>query len=327
MRTVILALLTLLAGTTAAPAQGWAQKMFKEGTSHDFGVVPHGAQLFHRFTITNIYAVRMEITGIHPGCGCVTAAASTRVLEPRESAALDVRMDAKIFTGPKTVAIRITVGPEFTSSAELKVSATSRTDVVFNPGQINFGTVTPGQSPSQTIDVEYAGQQNWQVTEVLAKDLPLDVTFKELYRKPGQVGYQVKATLKADAPVGTLKQDVFLKTNDPASPLLAVLVEANVQTTLSVYPPALNLGSVKVGEALTRRVVVRGNKPFRILGVEGVGDGIGLENELTATAASQTLVTFKCQFTQPGDFKRELKIKTDLQESPVVTVKLEGKAE
>jgi hypothetical protein len=101
----------------AAQQQPWAAKMFKDGLSHDFGSVPRGAQLFHRFTITNIYAVRMEITDVRSGCGCVTAAAATRVLEPRESTTIDVSMDAHRFIGHKTVAIRVSVGPEFISSA------------------------------------------------------------------------------------------------------------------------------------------------------------------------------------------------------------------
>jgi hypothetical protein len=325
MRNAIVALAVLALGAAQAPAQGWAEKMFKDGLTHDFGSVPRGAQLFHRFPVTNIYAVRMEVTGVKSGCGCVTANAAKRVLEPRESTTIDVSMDARRFTGPKTVSIRVSVGPEFISSAELKVSATSRADVVFNPGQVTFGTVTRGQAPSQTMDVEYAGALNWQVSEVVAKDLPLEVALQELYRRPGQVGYRVKVTLKPDAPPGTLKQDIFLKTNDPASPLVPVLVEATVQSALTVSPPTLSLGSVKAGEELTRRVVVRGNKPFVIKGVEGLGNGVELGTPPAATAAVVQTVTFQCLFSQAGDFKRELKILTDLQTTPV-TVTIEGTA-
>src|SRR5262249_45195253 len=154
------------------------------------------------------------------------ATAAKRVLEPLESTTIDVTMDARRFTGGKTVGITITVGPDFISAAQLQVSANSRADIVFNPGQVSFGTVTRGQAVSQIIDVEYAGALAWQVTEVSAKELPLDVSLSQLYREPGKVGYRLKVTLKADAPVGALKGDVFLKTNDPASPLLPVLVEA-----------------------------------------------------------------------------------------------------
>jgi len=38
------------------------------------------------------------------------------------------------------------------------------------------------------------------------------------------------------------------------------------------------------------------------------------------------IVSFKCQVSQPGPFKRELKIKTDLQDSPI-TVTIDGNAQ
>jgi hypothetical protein len=326
MRNATLAMAVLALGTAGAPAQGWAEKMFKDGLAHDFGSVPRGAQLLHRFPITNIYAVRMEITGIAPGCNCVTAAASKRVLEPRETAYIDVNMDARRFTGPKNVAIRVSVGPEYTSSADLRVSASSRADIVFNPGEVNLGTVSAGTAPSQTVDVEYAGPLNWTVSEAMvAKELPLEAGIKELYRRPGQVGYRLSVTLKPEAPSGDLKQYVYLKTNDPASPLVPVLVEAKVQAAVSVTPEKLTLGGVKTGDVLTRRVVVRGSKAFRVLAVDGLGDGIALGANPTGTPAEVQTVTFKCQFDKAGDFHRELKIKTDLQDTPVV-VTLDGNA-
>src|SRR6266851_9622189 len=231
MRNLLLTLVVLTGGTTAAPAQGWAEKMFTDGFIHDFGNVPRGAQLSHRFTITNIYAVRMEVTGVQSGCGCVSATADKRVLEPLEETTLEVSMDARRFTGPKTVVVKVSVGPDHVSTAEIKVSAHSRSDIVFNPGGVNFGVVTRGQAATQTIDVEYAGTLNWKVTEVVAKDVPLTAEIKELSRKPGLVGYRVEVTLKPDAPTGSLKHEIFLKTNDPASPLLSLLVEATVKAS------------------------------------------------------------------------------------------------
>ena len=325
IRKALLAFLVTAAAATTAPAQNWAEKMFADGVNQDFGVVPHGAQLFHRFTITNIYAVRMEITSITPGCGCVTATASKRVLDPRESATLDVSMDARRFTGPKAVIVRVTVGPEFTSSADLKVSAVSRADVVFNPGDVEFGAVDHGQAVVQTVDVEYAGPLDWRVTEVVVgKDQPFEATSTEFKRQPGKVGYQIKVTLKADAPPGPLRETVYLKTNDPTSPMLAVLVTGEVQAQLSVSPTKLNLGGVHVGETVVKKVVLRSGKTFRVLSVDGVGDGVALDSEPGPAATVQTL-TFKCQFSTAGDFKRDLKIKTDIQDDPV-TVTVEGAA-
>src|SRR5262249_1560000 len=144
MRNVGLAVLAWAVVTAAAPAQNrWADKMFKAGTTHDFGNVARGAQLFHRFQVTNIYAVPLDLMSTRASCGCVTITPSARTLKPRETGTIDVLMDARRFTGPKTVSIYVTVGPEYVSTATLQVSPNSRAHVVFNPGQPNFGGVPP----------------------------------------------------------------------------------------------------------------------------------------------------------------------------------------
>ena len=68
MRKVVLALL-VLALPVEAKAQGWAEKMFKDGTNHEFGSVARGGVLFHRFVMTNIYAVPLDITSMTVSCG------------------------------------------------------------------------------------------------------------------------------------------------------------------------------------------------------------------------------------------------------------------
>lgn len=325
MRNGLLLLALLLLLTHAAPAQqAWAEKLFKDGTSHDFKSVPRGAQLYHKFKMVNIYAVPLEITNVRSSCTCGSVTPSVKVLEPRQEGFIEVTMDTRRFTGPKTISIFVTVGPQYTSTAELKVTATSRGDVVFNPGEINFGIVPRGQTASQTIDVEYAGALDWRVSEVDRGSAPVEVTLEEWYRRPGQVGYRVKATLKADAPAGSHKWEMFLKTNDPASPLVPVLVEATVQAALTVLPDTLKLPTLQVGAEANGRVSLRGSKPFRILAVEGLGDGISAATPLpTPEAKERHLLLFRCQPSKPGDVRRVVQIKTDLQEAPVpVTIEV-----
>jgi hypothetical protein len=325
MRTALLTVVTLILFTASAQAQSsWAENMFKQDPvtkqpdlRHDFGNVPHGAQLHYRFELTNIYAVPLEIS-VRVGCHCVTATTSTRVLESGKKGYVDVNMNARLFTGPRTVQIHFTVGPEYISTATLSVSANCREDIVLNPGQLSFGVVARGQPmPSQSIDVEYAGVLDWRATEIAKHEAPLDASVKELYRRPGQVGYRVTVALKPDVPAGALKQELFLKTNDPASPLVPILVEATVRASLSVAPDVLNLGTLKLGESLTKLVLVQGPKPFKIVAVEGQGDGVTVD--LPNLAKNVQVVKVKCQPTTPGPIRKQLKIKTDLdQEAPVL---------
>jgi hypothetical protein len=337
MRKILLAVAVLVLSRGTAPAQtgAWADKIFLAGggkTAHDFGTVARGAQLVFSFPITNIYSVPLEITGVRATCGCVNATPSSRVLKPQEKGQLNVTMDARRFTGAKVVTIYVTVGPEYVSTASIRVTANARPDVVLNPGQINFGVVRQGQTPTQVLDVEYAGGFDWRVTEVVKSSSgPYDVSVEQLYRQPprgrtaGRAGYRLSVTLKPDAPAGALKQELILKTNEPGgSQFLTVVVEANVQATLSVSPSEVKLGRLKIGSETTQKVQVRGQRPFRILKVDGVDDVVSAV--LPAGSAANHVLVLRCQPKQPGDLRRQLVIHTDMDQS-VVTVNLEAKVE
>jgi hypothetical protein len=328
MRCVALALVALTVATATVSGQDrwhWEQ-FFKDGLTHDFGSVPRGTQLYYRFKMKNIYAVPLELSA-RVGCNCVTLTPLSQILQPRQEGYLDITMDSSRFTGQKSVNIYITASnPDYASSTTLQVSAYSRTDVVVNPGQINFGVVPRGQGTAlQSLDVEYAGVLDWRVSDVIKHDAPLEVTCKELYRRPGQVGYQVTVAIRPDAPAGPLKNELLLKTNDPASPLVPILVEANIQASVSVAPNPVRIGNLKMGEAVTKLVVVRATKPFRIVAIDGQGDGMNVD--LPPVAAQVQVLKFKFQPVKPGDIRRQLRIKTDLDQEATASVTIEGTVE
>jgi hypothetical protein len=330
MRIVALSLLAL--ALAAAPSQAqvvveepqpnWATKLITNGLSHDFGNVPHGTLLHYQFKLHNIYAVPLTIN-TRAGCNCLTATASVSVLKPEGDAYIDVTMNTAVYTGPRTKPIYLEVGPQYISSAALWLSAYSRADIVCNPGHLNFGVVATGQGATpQTIDVEYAGTRDWRITGVNKTDGPLDVSFKEIYRRTGQVGYRVTVALKPNVVSGTLREEVLLRTNDPGSPLVPVLVEAHVQSALTVVPEILNLGKLRSGESMTKLLMVRGASPFHVVTVEGQGDGIVAE---TPTTASQVqIIRIKYEAGKAGELKKQLKIKTDVGEGPPLIVTLQA---
>jgi hypothetical protein len=249
----------------------------------------------------------------------VRAWPSKRILQPNEKAILSVEMDGRRFVGHKTVRLWVTVGPLYVSTIPLTVTAFSRSDIVCNPGEVAFGSVAPGRTPSATLDVEYAGSLAWRVSEaVVPKGAPFEATLKQLHRGPGQVAYQLKVSLKKDAEPGQFRENIFLKTNDPDAGLLPVLVKGNIQSPLEAVPATLHLSEVKGGETLTRRVLIRSSNPLKIVGIEGP-DAVTL-GEPPLPNQLQTVTLQIVPPRQAGPFHYEVKLKTDLQDTPVVVM-------
>ncbi len=318
MRIAFITLLTFFIPCSAAMAQQtpWAQKLFQNVKGHDFGTVPRGAQLTHTFKMKNIYTKPLQITGLRVSCNCVKAVARKRVLQPLEEGTIEIQMDGSRFTGPKKVQVYVTFGPKYVSTATLVVTANARSDVVFNPGSVQFGTVAQGQTPTKSIDIEYAGSLDWRISEVVkSKFAPFDVVPKQLYRRNGfrhnKIGYQMKLTLRKNAKPGPFRHKLYLVTNDPASPRIPVMIEGTVYAALSVTPNNVAFGTSRVGRKVTKQVVVRGNRPFSIQGIKGLGQGL-TTNPVSAGQKTVHVLTIICEPNQAGQMNKTLEIQTSI---------------
>ena len=65
-RSLITALLLVLATVANASAQEWAKKLFQTH-SHDFGTVARGSKTVYEFEIENIYDLTRELAKAKPG--------------------------------------------------------------------------------------------------------------------------------------------------------------------------------------------------------------------------------------------------------------------
>jgi Protein of unknown function (DUF1573) len=336
MRTVVLAALGLLTIAPPLRAQdqptGWAGKLFavdgKIPAGHDFKSVPKGAMLQHRFPISNPYAVPLQIT-TSVSCGCVTATPTPQVLQPRESGTLDITMDTTRFNGQKTVNVHVTVAhPQFWSTHTLTVQAVCRGDVELNPAQAVFGLVPVGQPVTREVVVRYRGNQpGWQITGVVADpSAPFEVRHQEQGRRGSQVDYRVFLILKGDAVAKSYKGDLTLTTNDPNNPAVAVPYDALVQAPLTASPDVARFAPVRVGAEAEKRIILRAAQPFRIITVDGQGDGVTATPARTDASPAHVL-TVKVQPAQPGAVQKTLTVKTDLAGGATVAVRVEATAQ
>lgn len=140
-------------------------------------------------------------------------------------------MDTLRFTGKKTVYNYVSYsGAGILGDEILVVSADSRPEIHLSAEEVLFNPIKQGQTPSQTLDVEFTSDFRWQISRVETPPAaPFTASVKETFRRPGQAGYQLKATIKPNAAVGRFREKVFLITNSPDAPRLEVLVEGFVQ--------------------------------------------------------------------------------------------------
>lgn len=318
-RSAIVGVVLAVVGAGEARASGWADALFTE-KGHDFGPVPRGAKVRHAFTLRNTLGEALTILDVHASCGCTTGKAAATVVAPGASTTIEAEMDTRNFVDRKVTALIITLVTASGKQAEarLMVASTILSDIVLNPGTIDFGAVARGQAPKRTLTVERLGGEGWKVERMVSKSKAIDfakTNIVETGRVADRVVYTLTVALRPDAPAGLVRDEIRIRTNDREAPSIPVLVTADVQATLSASPPILALGQVDPGAGASGKFLVRGSKPFAIVKVEGLGDGF----EVTPAGgpARRTLhvlnVTYRPAAGAPrGDLHHTFRVVSDL---------------
>jgi len=314
IRTVTLTLILLtnvFAGRLSA--QDWAEKMFKT-LEHDFGTVARGANTVYRFEITNLYKQTMHISGVRSSCGCTTPTVVNPIIKTHEKAYIVAKFNTHIsqFVGRKGATLTVSFAQPYAAEVQLHVHGNIRGDVVFRPGEVQFGSVEEGLSHEQQITVSYAGRDSWRIVDVTNDNDHFEVELSETSRSRGRVTYNLLVRIKDNHPAGFIKDQLSIITNDPRaeSQRFPIFVEGRILPEISVTPETLVLGDVVSGESIVRKVVVRGKKPFKILDVNCGDDCFTFKKDEQSKVLHLVEITYR-PLDKLGELKIPVRITTD----------------
>ncbi len=311
--------------STASRAQGgaWADSLVAE-RQHDFGPVPRGAKVRYPFVMTNRTASPISILNLRVSCGCTSGKASVSVVPPGKTGIIEAEMDTRNFVGRKATTLFVTVhNGEQEAEIALNVVSTILSDIVLNPGGLDFGTINRGQSPTLSLTIDRVGQTDWRVVRMVSASKALGATLTETGRANGLVSYRLDVTIKLGAPAGHVRDEIRLMTNDTESGGFPILVTAEVRGDLTATPTLLSLGTATSAAPVQGRYVIRSSKPFKFTSIEGTGDGFtAIADSTDARPIHVVTVTFKPEPGKPllGP-SRTFKMTTDLAgEGPVIVM-------
>lgn len=309
--TIGLTIIALSAAGSSVLAQGsWADELV-EPQKIDFGVIATGSEAVREIKITNTTNNVVHISGTAPGCQCVQPGIpSQSLLQPGEEATLEVRMNTRSFKQQRDTYLTISFDAPQPATVRVPVTAYIRTDVVFTPGKIDFGSRELGIGGEVTCNIAYAGRPDWKILDIKYSNKNLNAVLKEISRNPGlgTADFELTMTLSPDASAGKIREIVTIVTDDAASPNVPLMVEGVVKSDITLANDSLSLGALKPGEIKTVQVVVQGTKPFAVAG----GDCPKMPGCFSAkfSAEEKKLQIIKLEFTAPnnppGKFTAEL---------------------
>ncbi|WP_147868926.1 DUF1573 domain-containing protein [Stieleria maiorica] len=259
---VVLAASISISAGAAAQSQ-WPDNAFAIKT-HDFGTVAVASKTEFRFPVYNPYTEPLHIQTVRRSCGCTTPIVETEYIQPGQTGSILARFNTDTFRGKKGATLTVVFDKPFYREVRLRVDGYIRSDMVFHPGAIEFGTVAQGESASKSTRVLYAGRSNWEIVDVRS-NVPWLVPDKKLVsRGAGRTDYELTVAVREDAPTGPFQNEIIVITNDTKRPEVPFPVTGTVESPLSISPQAIAFGSLKPGQKIEKRLVIKGATPFTI---------------------------------------------------------------
>jgi hypothetical protein len=159
-------------------------------------------------------------------------------------------------------------------------SGGSTLSIEVSPSAINFGSLTVGQSASQTFQILNSGTKSLSVSGISVAGTGFAVTSPALplVLAAGQSG-NVATTFTATT-TGPASGKIMISSTAPDSPMIVALSATAVgkASNLAVAPSSLSFGDVKVGAASTQTVQLKNSSssPITVSAVSITGAGLSL---------------------------------------------------
>ena len=295
--------------------------------------VARGQDVTFKFKLTNLYTQEIRVTNLATSCGCISweenrggsMLSAPIVIPSGKEAFVTLRLDTIRHHGEQKNkrAIITVVNAESGKPglAEILVEGYIRTDVVLQPGSINFGSVSPSTAAEQHIAVNYAGRNDWKVISARCNSPHFAADFVEKSRGNGLVNYDVVVKLKETAPIGQIRDQLILVTDDANNPQIPIQVDAKIEPEYQVQVVNFTEDLIP-GKPAKARVFVRYTKtppkPFRIDKLERTRQEstMKVEKSTDARAFHQMLLTLTPP-NEPGPFEEEFFVTISGREEPL----------
>ena len=307
----------LLTTAATARAQSWVDSVLPE-RSFDAGTVARGSKVRHTFLLVNRLNQEVRIADWKTKCGCTEVRVGARVIPPGTQTTIEAVIDTTKFLGYKPSGLTLVLDRPSYAETELNFSCFIRGDLTLNPGVVDFGIVSRSTTPKPTVtlNLTYAGgRPNWGIVRMQTRSSRVSAKLQEHSRSAdGQVQYALTATLDPSEISGFFKDEITLFTNDSSSQTIPVAVSAAVQSALTVSPSPLLLGQVKAGQVLTKTLLVRSSRPFKLSSVKPGKDDLTAKFDPDPSRPVHTVTRTMKVPSQPGPYNASIEIETDLKD-------------
>ncbi|MGE0682414.1 MAG: DUF1573 domain-containing protein [Candidatus Binatia bacterium] len=311
--------------TPEPPAPSGPPRLVFSESVFDFGRVEQGAQVNHLFRFTNQGGQDLRIESVKTSCGCTAAVISSEMIGPGQEGTISATFDTTRFAGEKAKSISVYSNDPSQSVTTLTLQGEITVEVEIEPPQLYLGRVRRGEETVRSIDILYDASKSISITKVENSSPVLTVRTQDIEQQ-GRKGKKLIVTLKKDAPLGRLNDEIKVTTTSEKRPLIEIPVFGSIEGDLVVAPPQVSFGVVRRGEGKTQQISIksRAANPIHIVSISS--SNLDIEPALTTIKDGEEykLTLSTKNDSKAGRIQGEVKVFTDHPDEKVLTIPLYG---
>ena len=243
--------------TSAQPADAGSGPLIQfDGKEYNFGKAEAGEVVKHVFIVTNAGSQVLEITNVHPGCGCTTSGNWSRQIAPGQTGTIPIEFNSARYSGSVTKTIAVYSNAKDHPQETLSLQGTVWKVLEVSPQTATINLLPDAtNSVSTTVRITNQSDQTIAISDPTSSSKSFTAELKTT--TPGKE-YELVITAVPPFPVGNTPGTISVKTSLPSTPVLNVFVTAMVQPEILVSPQKLTLGP-SPSVWTTNRLFIRGN--------------------------------------------------------------------
>jgi hypothetical protein len=303
-----------------AATRGGPQIQFAE-TTHDFGRLEHGSTVKFDFEFTNTGTARLEVLDVRSSCGCATAGAWSRKVEPGQRGVIPIQFTSSALAGPVHKTVIVTSNTPRQPQTILNLKATVWRAIDVTPATAYF---TPPAGAQEVATRVVRIVNNTPEPLELAAPECASATFTAVLTtlQPGRE-FEVRVTAKPPFRPGIDQAAITLKTSSKSQPLITIPGIVMVPLPITAVPAQITLGPAPLVAASKLGVTIRNGSGSAITLSEATVSVPGVTatvTELQPGRVFNVTLDFPKGFALTATEGAELRVKTSHPQFPLVRV-------
>jgi hypothetical protein len=287
---------------------------------YDFGRIKSGDVVKFAYYFTNVGAAELELSNVHPGCGCTAAGEWSRKVAPGGTGTIPIQFNSANFNGQimKSVTVTCNDSSQPVHVLQLKGQVWKPVDVTPKFAVLNI----PPDSSSASVTVSITNNMDEPLEVFSPSSNNRSISAEIITNTPGR-SYQVRVKASQPLPPGNTQAQVELKTSSSLAPTVSVQVWANVQQAVMVMPPQVTLPTAPLQVRTMPSIMIQNYSTNSLQVTEPTLDLENVEvklNEIQAGRSFSVSLAFPPGFELPSANAAQLTVKTSHPQYPLLKI-------